>query len=69
MELLNDWSTNGVGVFGFDDDCLAGSVDDFLYQDISAFVSPTVGLSNVLVAKITEYILDYVFELEPGEVV
>jgi hypothetical protein len=69
VKFLDDWSTNSVGVFAFDDDCSTSPVDDFFHDDVSAFVSCSRGLADILVAEVPEYVLNYVFKFEPREIV
>jgi len=38
-------------------------------KDIATLVSRAVGLADVLVAEVTEHVLDHILELEPREIV
>jgi len=40
-----------------------------LHKDIATLVSRAVGLADVLVAEVTEHVLDHILELEPREIV
>jgi len=52
-------------VLTLDDDRTPRSVDDLLHKDIATLVSRAVGLADVLVAEVTEHVLDHILELEP----
>jgi len=41
------------------------SVDDLLHKDIATLVSRAVGLADVLVAEVTEHVLDHILDSNP----
>jgi len=69
VELLDDGASDRPRVLTLDDDRTPRSVDDLLHKDIATLVSRAVGLADVLVAEVTEHVLDHILELEPREIV
>jgi len=65
VELLDDGASDRPRVLTLDDDRTPRSVDDLLHKDIATLVSRAVGLADVLVAEVTEHVLDHILELEP----
>jgi len=67
VELLDDGASDRPRVLTLDDDRTPRSVDDLLHKDIATLVSRAVGLADVLVAEVTEHVLDHILELEPRD--
>lgn len=65
MQLLDDWPADSPGVLTLDDDLSPSAVNDVFHDDVPALVGSFLGLPNVLVAEVSEYVLHQVLEFGP----